>query len=297
VNSFFRRINAYFRTCSKNKLSFYSFLAILLLGLIDHLSGFELAFSIFYTIPIAMSAWYCGRRCGLFQAFIGASVWLAADISSGHLYTHPLIPVWNALVRFCFFMIIVELLRVIEDKLTVVEQMAETDSLTGLDNSRSFYKKLQAESIRARRYGRPFTLVYLDLDNFKQINDSLGHQTGDLVLVRVAHAFRGCIRLSDVAGRLGGDEFAGFFPETDVAAAVAMLTKLRERLTVCATDNAWPLSLSIGAVTFEKPLDSLQDMITMADRLMYEVKKSGKNSILHKVCIGETPSHVRSGTG
>jgi len=167
------------------------------------------------------------------------------------------------------------------------KELARTDVLTGLANRRAFYEALQAERARAARYRRPITLACVDLDNFKKVNDTLGHAVGDELLARVADVLRKTLRLSDTVGRLGGDEFALLLPETDAPSAEALLEKLRSILRRSMEAKNWPVTFSIGAATFLETPPSMEHMIRTADELMYAVKKSGKNRI-SVVLIGGT---------
>ena len=170
----------------------------------------------------------------------------------------------------------------IKSKLAQEEALADTDYLTGLKNSRSFYEHVEKEAVRSRRYGRPFTMAYLDLDNFKFINDTMGHDTGDEVLRSVAAIIKDNLRQSDVSSRLGGDEFAVLFPETNYNAAEAIIKNLVPLLSGSMTSNSWPVSFSIGAVSFVTTMSTVREMIKTVDDVMYEVKKSGKNNIIHR---------------
>src|SRR6185312_6159583 len=105
--------------------------------------------------------------------------------------------------------------------------LARIDALTGVANGRTFYDLARVELCRFQRTGRPFTVAYLDLDNFKQVNDRLGHPAGDDLLRRVAQVLRDNTRVLDVPARLGGDEFALLLPETDAEDALPVLSKLR----------------------------------------------------------------------
>lgn len=166
-------------------------------------------------------------------------------------------------------------------KLELEERLADTDFLTGVNNSRSFYEHVESERVRAGRYGRPFTIAYIDIDNFKVINDTYGHDAGDQALQEVARAIQENVRQSDVIGRLGGDEFAGLFPEAGFEASRAILQNLMPILTGAMKHHNWLVTFSIGAVTFMKPMDTVRDMIKQVDGLMYRVKKLGKNNIMH----------------
>lgn len=126
------------------------------------------------------------------------------------------------------------------------------------------------------RYGRPFTLAYIDLDNFKMVNDSSGHAAGDQVLRVVVDTLKRNIRGSDVIARLGRDEFAVLFLESGKQNVRIIVEKLAGCVDHAMKKNGWPVTFSIGAMTFGRdfPRD-LQEMITAADRLMYEAKARG----------------------
>ena len=160
------------------------------------------------------------------------------------------------------------------------KSLARSDHLTGLANRRAFEELLEMECKRSRRYKRPITLVYMDLDNFKRVNDRQGHHTGDEVLVAVAATLRSNLRATDCVARIGGDEFAILFPETDEVASRIVLKKLDVVLQELLTRTNWPIGFSFGVVTFPTPLDSLEAMLERADKLMYEAKHSGKGSML-----------------
>ncbi len=157
--------------------------------------------------------------------------------------------------------------------------LARIDPLTTVPNRRAFYEALDKERVRSNRYARPFTIAYVDLDNFKKVNDSLGHAVGDELLVEVALALKTNLRASDYIGRLGGDEFAILLPETDAAAANLVLRKLRLRLLEEMNAHAWHVTFSIGAATFLDPPDSLDVIIRIADETMYSIKTHGKDDV------------------
>src|SRR5580658_5955608 len=159
------------------------------------------------------------------------------------------------------------------------QELARIDPLTTVPNRRAFYEALDKERVRSRRYRRPFTIAYVDLDNFKKVNDSLGHAVGDELLVQVALGLRSNLRASDFVGRLGGDEFGVLLPETDAAGAKHALSKLRLRLLEEMKAHSWHVTFSIGAATFLDPPDSLDVIIRMADETMYAIKAHGKDDV------------------
>jgi diguanylate cyclase (GGDEF)-like protein len=260
-------------------------LCVLLIGaiaLVDFWIGPQLSFSIFYLIPIALGAWWGGFALGILFSLMSTLIWHTIALHDGppalvHVY------LWNDVVRFGFFVITSSLLARLRMALLQEQALARTDALTGAANGRTFYEQANLEIRRAGRTLRPFTLVYLDLDNFKEVNDRRGHLAGDELLQQVAHTIHKSLRSIDRIARLGGDEFALLLPETDGAGAIATLTKLREALLREATRKEWPITYSIGAATFLKAPRDVHMMIQHVDALMYHVKRSGKNRIEHEV--------------
>ncbi len=137
---------------------------------------------------------------------------------------------------------------------------------------------------RARRYDRPFTVVCIDLDNFKTVNDCFGHSTGDMILRSVARTLQENIRVTDTLARLGGDEFAILLPETGRSVAETILRKVRKINLDIMRRHGWPVTLSIGVVTFARPPSTVDETLRKADQLMYAAKNSGKNSIRYEIC-------------
>jgi diguanylate cyclase (GGDEF)-like protein len=271
---------------SRVALAATSLLLVAIIGVIDHLTGYELAFSIFYVVPVGISSWYAGKRLGIAVCIISAATWVMVDFTSGHQYSHLTVPFWNGCVRFGFFIIISHLLWRFRGVLEVQSTLAQQDGLTGVMNARAFRQRCELVARLAARYGRPMALGYLDLDGFKGINDVLGHDVGDLVLREVANEVGRRLRASDVVGRLGGDEFGILLPETDLAGARMLFTEMRANLIDLAARNRWPVGLSIGVAVFDSPPATLDDGIRRADDLMYKVKGAGKNGILFEEYAG-----------
>lgn len=256
---------------------------ILFVCAIDYITGSEMSFSIFYLIPILIVTWYSGKRTGVFMSLAGASLWISADIMAGHIYSHPVIPFWNAAVRLGFFLMGTFMLSMLRGAYEHEKKMAKVDYLTGVENSRAFNKAVEGEIERLKRYGEPFTLAYIDIDNFKAVNDRFGHMVGDSLLSSVANNIKEGVRTVDIVGRLGGDEFAILMPETQESGETAILGRLNSRLMKAVDEGGWPVSFSIGAITFKTPPVSASEAIKKADAAMYEVKTGGKAAIRHKI--------------
>lgn len=167
--------------------------------------------------------------------------------------------------------------------------MATRDALTGLANRRNFMTRLEIERKRSARSRLPITIGYLDLDDFKAVNDTLGHVKGDDVLRIVGGFLTSHLRDTDCAARLGGDEFAVMLPETGLDAALIVLDKLHSGLSAKLNTSGFPVGLSVGVASFAIAPCSVREMLQAADRLMYEVKKDGKGAVRHIVVDGSRP--------
>ena len=163
------------------------------------------------------------------------------------------------------------------------EALSVTDDLTRLYNSRYLNLVLRREAKRASRSGRPLSLLFLDLDGFKQVNDSHGHLAGSKALVEAAAIIRSCARETDVVARFGGDEFALILPDTGRDGAFSVAARIRERLAGAQFLQSDGLSLhltaSIGLATLPDVAGSAEELLKAADTAMYKVKAAGKDGI------------------
>jgi diguanylate cyclase (GGDEF)-like protein len=258
------------------------FILISLTALLDYWIGPELSLAIFYLLPIAAGAWWGGFAHGILLSVTSVVAWHVVEAAQLP-HVHFGVRLWNGVVRYCFFVITSSLLTRQRAAMRREQALARTDALTGAANGRTFYEVAQLELLRASRTGRPFTVAYFDVDNFKAVNDRLGHSAGDALLRRVAETIRRHIRASDLIARLGGDEFALLLPETASAGAKACLTKLREALLREVGEAEVPVTYSVGAATFVRPPEDVDAMVRRVDALMYGVKRGGKDRIQHEV--------------
>jgi diguanylate cyclase (GGDEF)-like protein len=254
-----------------------------LFGLIDYLTGPEAAFGFFYLIPVSLAAWFVSFRYGSIIAVACAGAWYLADYLTGVPYTHQLIGVWNATSRFGFFVVVSWLLSALKRAFEREHALARIDYMTGAVNSRYFYELAQTEIKRLARYGGPFTVVYIDLDNFKAVNDRFGHNEGDTLLRKVVNEMKNQLRNTDVIARLGGDEFACLLPQTAQAQAKEVIDRMRRTIVKEMQEHSWPVTLSIGVLTCVDALPSVDAMIKTVDELMYSVKKTGKDNIAYSI--------------
>jgi diguanylate cyclase (GGDEF)-like protein len=277
-----------------SRISALCFGLIAIIGVIDYSIGPEISTALFYVLPIGAGAWYDSRISGYVLSFIAAIVWLITDYITGQQYSSHAILFWNAFVRLALFIIISHLMASYRSQLKKEEGEADTDSLTGAYNTRGFYVRAEEERLRFQRFLRPFTVAYVDLDNFKKVNDTEGHRVGDEVLRQVVSAAKAFSRKNDLVARLGGDEFAFLFVETGFAEAGAAMSKIRSSMLQVMQTNNWPVTFSVGMVTYSKVPESVEQMVKLADDLMYLVKKNSKNDVYHIEWLGAAAGQTTS---
>lgn len=266
--------------------AFVAFVLVVGIGVLDVVTGYELGFSLFYLLPISLATWFGDRRLGLATSVASAAAWLLADGLTGHPYSHSAIPYWNTGIRFGFFLIVTLLMSALQDALRQEQVLARTDGLTGAVNARFFTELLRVEMVRAERFARPLSLAYMDLDNFKTVNDSLGHSEGDKLLRQIAHKTKTQLRKSDMVARMGGDEFAILLPETDDAQARTVMAKLQTGLLGEMRAHGWSVTFSIGVLTCRVMPKSTDEIIRLADDAMYTAKRGGKNAVTYSTYQG-----------
>jgi diguanylate cyclase (GGDEF)-like protein len=275
----FRNISEYLSHQSITVLGIVSIVSMIIVGVIDYLTGSEISVSLFYLISIFVAAWFVGRRFAFVISLLSAIMWHIASYTLTDTHIYPAVAYWNTFVRFGFFIITAYLIATIKIRLDTERHFSREDALTGVANVRSFYEKMENEIFRSRRYKRPLTLAYIDLDDFKQINDQNGHSAGDEVLQKVARTIDTNIRVIDTIGRLGGDEFALLLPE--ITAKQAQVTI--KRLGICLREVMDAVTCSIGVITILHNPPAAQEIIKMADDLMYEAKRAGKDTVRYEV--------------
>jgi diguanylate cyclase (GGDEF)-like protein len=166
-----------------------------------------------------------------------------------------------------------------------LEEEATVDEKTGLANYRVFHKKLREEWLRSERYEQPLSIVMLDLDDFKRVNDTVGHPSGDLVLREFAMLVAGGARATDVPARYGGEEFAVILPHTARERAVRVAERIRaavSEFSFLEPDHPLRVTVSAGVATFASGpgITSAEQLLAAADRALYAAKKAGKNRVV-----------------
>jgi diguanylate cyclase (GGDEF)-like protein len=166
-----------------------------------------------------------------------------------------------------------------------VKSLALSDALTGLPNRIRLYQALNGAIATALHYQQPFSILYIDCDKFKLLNDKMGHLTGDRMLQALAVSLRGCLWAGELAARLGGDEFAVILPGAGSAAALLVAHRIQACCAEMMLTGGWPITLSIGVATFLMPPDNVDAALAVADEAMYRAKRGGRNRIC-SVAVG-----------
>ena len=168
----------------------------------------------------------------------------------------------------------------LQQKLT---RLALTDALTGVANRRAFMERLDGEVARAKRHGGTLSVVMLDIDHFKRVNDTYGHAAGDIVICKTVDQISTGIRQSDLVGRLGGEEFAVFLPETDAKSAAVLAEHMRKALDECtisvAQDCDLHVNASLGVAEWTPRDTSAHELLCRADEALYHSKETGRNRV------------------
>ncbi len=249
------------------------------IGFVDLETGPGFRIFPLYFIPISLGAWVARRTGAAFFAILASGTWAVSNWSWHSSDAHFAANVFTQLVAFGAVAALTAAMRRNYD---LAVRTSMVDALTGLANTRGFYDKAEAAVELAARKNEPLALIYLDLDDFKQVNDQHGHAEGDEVLKELAKAMRACLRKTDIAARLGGDEFALVLVDGDRDASDRAVARLRQGFAEATERRGWPVKLSVGALVID-PVESgvrLVDLMREADALMYDAKGEGKDTVV-----------------
>ena len=255
-------------------------IALLCVAVADFYTGSEIRLTPFYFIPIAISATNLGRRESLLTALASTVLWTLSNYAAGLRYSSDWILVWNATIQGAVFLFVAQLVANLHTSKARERELARVDSLTGLLNARAFYEQAPRLLEYCQRAGQPVVMAYIDLDNFKSANDSLGHQHGDELLRIVAGVMKTELRSSDLLARMGGDEFVAMLPNSRAVTAREALERMRDAIASRMIAEKSGVTVSIGAVSYSNGSASLNGMLNAADELLYAVKQAGKNRVI-----------------
>ncbi len=261
-------------------------LLLLLISVSEYFVGWQVHLSVVYLLPIYVATSKVGKPAGIAVSIASSLLSTGGDALAGQPIDHWAQEVAQVVIRASLFVAFALLFERLQRALARESDLARTDPLTGVPNRREFLELAAAEVGRAQRHNRPLTIAYVDVDDFKQINDRLGHGAGDKLLCAVATSIRSQLRVGDSVGRLGGDEFAICLPETDAEAASHVVRKLGAGLAALPPHGRDSATLSVGVVTFLSPPKAIGEMLDRADAALYDAKRDGKNQVKHDIVAG-----------
>ena len=261
------------------------------IGLIDFLIGPGISLSFLYMPSLFLLAWKVPPLALLGVTFL---LGLGERYLFGQKGPTSAATAWNVFAQFATYTVFVYCVHYMRILVEHEHRTARHDFLTGLGNVRLWNELAHAELERHRRTEEPFAVVYVDCDDFKDVNDRYGHRRGDDLLVAIAAALRSVTRVSDIVCRLGGDEFVVFIPGCDLDGAQKVGKKLSETIEKVSAEVGLPVTGSLGGVVFTETTSTVDAILRHADQAMYEAKALGRGKMIVKVVTGEGEASVRN---
>lgn len=262
---------------SKSVLLYVGMLLFAFVTVADYLAraSYLMEFFVLYLIPVSFFSWFIGKRSGMLFALL--------SLTAGEVIRLAAAPraaaYWEAVVWVTLYVSSVLMIAQLKALYERERYLSRIDPLTLARNRRAFLESAAWAKSFCERHDSPLSIAYLDVDDFKELNDRGGHAMGDKLLATVAVAIQKALRPTDVVARIGGDEFAVLLPETNGEIASRILIRLRLELDEAMRQQHWPTTFSIGLVSFSPPLGSVEGMIQTADAAMYAAKSKGKNQV------------------
>lgn len=242
--------------------------------------GNDISIVLPYLIIVISSVWFIGNKTGFFFVLLSVFLWYLSKSSIG--FVHNSILVIDLIIKTFFifvqYFIIVKLKYLYHE----VHKLSLVDELTKLHNRRGFYHLLKYELLNTRRDFEYYSLVYIDIDNFKKENDTKGHGEGDKILISFSKTLNQNLRVSDITARLGGDEFCIFVSRAEQSILKNIIERVVWDFRKVCKENSWNTTLSIGAFTTNH-LFEIDDLLKRSDRLMYKAKSLGKNRTEYEI--------------
>ena len=256
-----------------------SLLLIAGISALDVWTGRDFRLYPLYFVPLVLAATHLPVPQVRVVTATALAAWLGAKLLDGTEFPSPLVWVANFSIQGAGLYYVAAMVVRLQALRDVETRTARQDALTGLHNPLGFREAAERLLDLARRYPAPLVFAYLDLDHFKRVNDEQGHQRGDEVLRLAAHTMRSSLRNTDLLARQGGDEFVVLMPQVSAADAEHTLDRLRQTLQRNMEAAGCPVTLSVGAVAYAGPPPALDDLFRVADALMYDIKKTGRNGV------------------
>jgi diguanylate cyclase (GGDEF)-like protein len=270
--------SSFLRRLSKGAIVLLSLSWVVGVAVVDAFVPNMIPIMVFYLPPVAVICWVINLRTAITLSLICSLLWILDEAFTPSVADDHLM-YWVSGVHFAFFVVVTTVLSRLRRAHEQAKHEALTDRLTKLPNGRAFTDACEREIANSQRSNLPLTVALIDCDSFKQVNDTLGHLEGDRLLNTLAQAMRNGLRSGDMLARLGGDEFGLLLPMTTQAEAEIVVKRLQDMADQAMAENAWPVSLSIGVVSYDMPPETVTAAILQADRRMYATKRSGKNAI------------------
>jgi len=269
-------VTEYLGRQSRGVLLCVGVLLFILIAALDYFTHpYLVEFFPLYLIPVSFFTWFLGKRSGIVVAL--SSLITESVIRLGG--SSRIIAYWDALVWLTLYIASILMITQLRKLYEHERHLSRIDPLTLVNNRRSFFESATRAKSFAERHDAPLSIAYLDLDNFKKLNDQMGHSAGDKLLATVGNRIQKALRPTDVVARIGGDEFAVLLPETGRETASRVLARVRSELDQAMSEQRWPMTFSIGLVSFFPAPASVQEMMQAADSAMYTAKSKGKNQV------------------
>ncbi len=277
------KIHKFLEDFPKPFLSFFAFLLVLVIGGLDTIVSHDISIIILYMLPIILIAWYEGGLPAVLLSFVSAVTWAVSDLTSGYMDSQISVIIWNGFTALGIFLIVAFSIAAVKRLLIKAREYHHTDDLTGVSNIRFFYDQARIEISKSALHKRPFTLVYIDIDNLRHINDTLGHMVGDYLLHETARIMKSVLRSTDIISRFGGAKFAILMPETKNQDTEVAIRTVQERLSRMLKRKGWGVTFSIGVITCNDPACTIDRLIKMAEDLAKAARAEGQNMTKYKI--------------
>lgn len=283
-----QQVDAVIRKIGKRAM----FVLCLFMGLViysmNRQLGTELPLALLYFIPIGLTAWYVGAGAGFGMVILSVAYRAIALLVTESADNQVWVSVASLALFVSIFSLFCYLIHRMQYLLRELTFASQTDFLTRAASRRYFTQMGNTELTRAHRLKSYVTLIFIDLDGFKKVNDALGHEGGDRVLIRVAEIIKSSLRAGEILGRIGGDEFAVLLPNTDGEKAKPLIARMRSNLMADQMVNDSGVTFSMGVATSSViKLAKFNELMSVADQSMYSIKNTTKNASAFAKLTGE----------